>query len=240
MHRWAAAILCGIVSAGASAAQAQSFDGPSFYLEAASDERRRGLSWSEGDPIVRGGLSLPVTHDLTLDTNISTLSDGKRHGDAAVVIDLRAAYARQIGAWRLAAEGSYHAFPGASGQGYGELGLTGGILLGPASLDLLAQYAPRQAAIGGDNLYLGAKLGVGIPGTPLTLSGHAGHSSGDTRNAIRAARLRPNGSYWDHGVALNYHKGLWTAGLGYANSSIDRAADRHAGATVIGRFGIAF
>jgi hypothetical protein len=223
-----------------AAAHAQSFNGPSFFLEAATDERRRGLSWSDGDAVVRGGLSLPVAYDVTLDANISSLDEGGRQGGADAVIDLTAAYSRQVGAWRLSAEGSYHIFPGASGHGYAELGVAGGFMLGPASLDLLARYAPRQTSIGGDNLYLGTALGVGIAGTPFTLSGNVGRSSGDTRNLLRAARLRPDGTYWDHGVALDYRKGLWTAGLRYANSSIDGAAARHAGATVIGRVGISF
>ncbi len=33
---------------------------PTVTLEAASDERRRGLSWSGGDPLLRGTVSAPA------------------------------------------------------------------------------------------------------------------------------------------------------------------------------------
>ena len=124
------------------------------------------------------------------------------------------------------------------GWGYGEMGAIAGFSLGPASLDLGARYAPRQSGIGGDNLYLSSGAAVGIPGTPLTVSGHVGRSSGDTRDPLRAARLRPAGDYWDHGVALDWYRGRWSAGLRYADSDIDAPDSAHAGATLIARVGL--
>nr|WP_300116968.1 TorF family putative porin [Sphingobium sp.] len=223
-------------------AAAQYAAGPTITLEAASDERRRGLSWSDGDPVVRGSVSVPVAPGLSLDGAATTLWGSDRHGGADAVLDLGGTYARQLGGLRLTAEGRYHIFPGADdsgeGWGYGEMGAIAGFSLGPASLDLGARYAPRQSGIGGDNLYLSSSAAVGIPGTPLTLSGHVGRSSGDTRNPIRAARLRPAGDYWDHGVALDWYRGRWSAGLRYADSDIDAPDTAHAGATLIARVGL--
>lgn len=236
----AAAILASIAWLSAAApAFSQMQDGPSLTLEAASDERRRGLSWSDGAPVVRASVSAPVTSELSLDATAVTLWGSNRHGGADAVVDARASYVRQLGGWRLSAEATYHLFPGTSNQGYAELGAATGFQLGPASIDLFTRYAPDQGAIGGDNLYIATALAVGIPGTPLTVSGHVGRSSGDADAPLHAARLRPDGRYWDHGVAVEYRKDRWSAGLRYNDSSVGNGV-AHAGATLIGSVGVTF
>ncbi len=236
----APALACIASLGGTAPAVAQLDTGPSVSLEPASDERRRGLSWSDGEPVVRAVATIPVTQQLAVEATAVSLWGSSRHGGAGAVVDVQASYARQLGGWRLSADATYRLFPGASGQDYVELGTAAGFLIGPATIDLFARYAPRQRAIGGDNLYVGVAPSFGIPGTPLTLSGHVGRSSGAVSDPLRVQRLRPDGQYWDHGVALDYRKGRWLAGLRYANSSIDRDAADHAGATVIGRVGIEF
>lgn len=235
--RWA---LAGAIAASASGgpAFAQYTGGVSATLEAASDERRRGLSWSDGEPAVRGTLSVPVIEGLNFEGTAVSLGGSDRHGGADAVVDLGAAFTRQVDGWRLSADARYHLFPGASHLGYGELGAGAGFLIGPASVDLWANYAPRQSSVGGDNLYLSASASVGVPGTPLTVSARIGRSSGDVRNPGGAARLRPDGAYWDHGVGVDYLKRRWFAGLRYASSSIDGPGNRHAGASLIARVGL--
>jgi len=235
---WAALACCVLAATSAAPAHAQYASGLSATVEVASDERRRGISWSDGDPVLRGTASLPVTDGLNLDAAAISLWGSHRHGGADAVADLGATYARQIGGWRLSAEGRYHLFPGASHRGYGELGAGAGFLIGPASIDLAANYAPKQSSIGGDNLYLAASAAVGVPGTPLTLSARVGRSSGDADDPARAARLRPDGAYWDHGVSIDYLQGRWFAGLRYANSDIDGPGSAHTGASLIARFGL--
>lgn len=227
-----------MLAATSSPALAQYADRFSATAEVASDERRRGLSWSDGAPIVRGTIVIQATEGLSFDAAATSLWDS-RHRGADAVVNLGTSYARQLGAWRLSARGIYHLFPGASGQGYGEVGAGAGYLIGPANIDVNASYAPRQSSIGGDNLYLSASASAGIPGTPFTVSAHIGRSSGRTRDVGDAGRLRPDGTYWDHGVSIDYLKRQWFAGVRYANSSIDNRA-HHSGATLIGRAGIAF
>ncbi|WP_366941022.1 TorF family putative porin [Sphingobium sp.] len=235
---WLGALL---LAGHAHAGTAQSPSAITATVETASDERRRGLSWSDGDPVLRGTLSVPVADGLSLDGTATTLWGSDRHGGADAVLDVGATYARQLGGFRLSAEGRYHLFPGADHAfghwGYGEVGAIAGFLLGPASVDLAARYAPRQSSIGGDNLYVSASSAIAIPGTPLTLSGHVGRSSGDVRDPLRATRLRPDGNYWDHGVALDWYRGRWSAGLRYADTDIDAPNSAHAGASLIARIG---
>ncbi len=226
------------LAANASPALAQYADPISGTIEVASDERRRGLSWSDGEPVVRGSVAVQATSDLSFDATATSLWQSDRHGGADAVVDLGTSFTQQLGAWRLSARGVYHLFPGASGQGYGEVGAGAAFLIGPANIDLNANYAPKQGSIGGDNLYLSASASAGVPGTPLTVSAHIGRSSGSVRDEDGAARLRPSGTYWDHGVSIDYLQRRWFAGLRYANSSIDGA--RHSGASLIGRAGISF
>lgn len=233
------ALACALLGcASTSPALAQYAGDVSATVEVASDERRRGLSWSDGDPVMRGMLSVPVSRGLSLDGTFVSLWDSRRHKGADGVVDLDATYVRQVGGWRMAASAGYHLFPGASDQDYGEVGLGAGFMIGPASIDVNGRYAPRQLSIGGDNLYLSASAAVGVPGTPLTVSARIGQSSGHARDPLRAARLRPQGRYWDHGVSVDYLKGRWFAGLRYANSSIDGPDRRHAGASLVGRAGL--
>lgn len=220
-------------------AAAQFAAGPSVTLEVASDERRRGLSWSDGDPVLRAGLSAPVADGLSLDATAVTLRGSRRHGGADAVIDLGPTFVRQVGGgWRLSAQGRYHLFPGASHQGYGEVGAGAGFLIGPASLDLFAGYAPRQSAIGGDNLHVSATAAAGIPGTPFTVSARVGRSSGDSDDPLRAARLRPASAYWDHGFGIDYLSGRWSAGLRYADTDIAPGTADHAGARLVATLGL--
>ena len=85
----------------AHAATAQSLSSITATLEAASDERRRGLSWSDGDPVLRGSVSVPVADGLSLDGTATTLWGSNRHGGADAVLDLGATYARDLGGFRL-------------------------------------------------------------------------------------------------------------------------------------------
>lgn len=235
------ALVAAMISvASATPALAQYASGVSGSIEVASDERRRGLSWSEGDPVVRGTISAPVADGLSLDATAVTLWGSDRHGNADAVIDVGPTFVRQVGGWRLSGEARYHLFPGASGQGYGELGAGAGFLIGPASIDLFASYAPSQSAIGGDNLYLSASAMAGVPGTPFTLSARIGRSSGQVSDPSRAARLRPDGAYWDYGIGVDYLKERWTAGLRFADSNIAGPGSRHAGASLIGRLALVF
>jgi hypothetical protein len=207
-------------------------------LEAASDERRRGLGWSEGAPVLRATLSIPIASGLSLDGASTSLWDSARHGGADGVIDIGPNWSRQFGDWRLTVQGRYHLFPGSTDQDYGEIGAQANLLVGPASIDIATHYAPRQSAIGGDNLYLSLAAATAISGTPFTLSGHIGRSSGHLRDPIAAARLRPDGTYWDHGVSLDWYRGRWFAGMDYVGSRIDATAGAHNGSRLIARIGI--
>lgn len=237
-----ASLLAGAVAlAGvAQEVQAQSFGGPDLSVGVTSDDRRRGLSWSGGKAALDAALYVPLGDAVTLGAKAATLRGSRRHGGADAGIDLSAGYRTDSGPWQLSAGVVGHIFPGEGRLDYAEIEADAGYLIGPAQLGLHASYAPPQGAIGGDNLYLGAGADVAVPGTPFTLIGGLGRSSGSVDNAVRAMRLRPGGAYWDYRLGVEHVRGPLAAGLRYTDTSIGAVpagapyVDRHHGARVTG------
>jgi hypothetical protein len=209
---------------GSTGAAAQSA-GPVFALEATSDLRARGLSWSDGRAAARAFADLPVVGGFTVSATAASLRGSARHGGADLGLDLGAGWRTDRGPWRLSAGATGHVFAGRSRLNYAEGEGAVSYLIGPATIGLAAAYAPRQAAIGGDNLHLGLTLDLGIPGTPFTLDGGVGHSLGDAagRHPERAARLRPDGDYWDYRFGVTYVRGRHAFGLRLTGTLIDGA-----------------
>jgi uncharacterized protein (TIGR02001 family) len=201
--RHAAPVLAALsfVGVAAPAIAQSSIDG---RVEVTTDDRRRGISWSDGKPTAAAGLTLGLPAGFDIGARVSGTRRDPRHGGADVVIDPTLGYRRDLGGgFRLDAFAQGHVFAGGlGGLSYGEGGVDVGFLLGPAELIGEARYAPDQAAIGGDNLYLGARTRIGVPATPYTVTASIGRSSGSVDDLIRAARLRPDGRYanWSLGV----------------------------------------
>ncbi|HUD28531.1 MAG TPA: TorF family putative porin [Novosphingobium sp.] len=231
------ALACAALWAAPAAAQSA----PSVAFEAETDHRERGLSWSDGKAALSVAASVPVTYDLALDLDAVTLRESRRHGGADLGIAIGPRYTLRGGGWDVDAGVRGNLFVGRSGTSY--LELTGQVArtLGPAQLSIGAAFAPPQDAIGGSNLYLDAQLSAGVPGTPVTLYGGLGHTSGSTRDDPRAARLRPGGDYLDHHFGAEYAEASFAAGIRYTGTSIgtdevdpaSRWTDRHYGARVV-------
>lgn len=228
-----AAALCCV----ALPAQAQDA-APVVEVEATSDARVRGLSWSDGKPTLAASVWAPLGGGVEADARVTALRDSARHGGAEAGVDAALRYVAYTGGWRLSAGLAGHAFPGVRGLHYGEVEARAGYTLGPATVSAGAAYAPRQAAIGGDNLYLSASAQAGVPGTPLTLLAGLGHSSGSGDGRARARRLRPDGSYWDWRVGAEYVRAPFAVGARLTGTSVDdargRYVDRHTGTQASG------
>lgn len=228
----------------ATPAQAQKLSGG---IEAATDESRRGLSWSEGRIATSADLLVPVG-PLEASARVATVRDSVRHDGAEVVGDLELGAVTDLGPFRVRGHVTGHVFAGArSKMDYVELGGSGSYSLGPVQVNAGAVYAPDQSAIGGSNLYLYAGANAGVPMTPLSASASIGRSSGNTDDPIRAARLRPTGTYSDWRIGLEYNSFPITFGIDYVGTDIEnrpglsRFADaRHSGDRVIGRARISF
>lgn len=237
--------------AAALPARAQSeTEGSTLSVELTTDDRERGISWSDGDVSLRGTATIPLGgQGFSVTGSVATLNDSPRHGGAAVGIDLAASYAQYLGAVRLDGGVTGHFFPGSDrALSYLELGGGAGFALGPVQLDGFARYAPKQSAIGGDNFYIGAEGRMGIPVTPFTVIAGIGRSSGNVDNTLRAARLRPGGNYMDWRLGVEHVTGPLVIGVDYVDTDIsDRAivdspyADgRNADSRLLARVGLNF
>lgn len=197
-------------------------------VEAASDERRRGLSWSDGRATAGARLSVDAGPALRLEGTATALRGSRRHGGADAGFDLAGSWRGGSGPFRLDGAVLAHLFAGGTGRlGYAEAQAGLGTTLGPVDLDLSATYAPSQRAIGGDNLYLAAGLRAAVIGTPFTLVGGVGRSSGGGRNGDRenAVRLRPDGSYVDWRLGIQHARGPLEASLLYVGNNIGRVPE---------------
>ncbi|MYL98961.1 hypothetical protein GR702_14430 [Novosphingobium sp. FGD1] len=237
---------CGaILLATAWVAPAAAQSAPSISFEAETDHRERGLGWSDGKAALGIGATVPVTYDLALDMDAVTLRESARHGGADIGVGIAPRYSMQAAGWEFDVGVRGNLFIGRSGTSYVEV--TGQVsrTLGLAQLSVGAAFAPSQDAIGGSNLYVDARLSAGIPGTPLTLYGGVGHTSGSTKDGDpRSARLRPGGDYLDHHLGAEYAESSFAAGVRYSGTSIgasevDRSSpwtDRHYGSRLVAYF----
>jgi hypothetical protein len=205
------------VGSVAAGCQAAGLD-PTLSLSASTDERRRGLSWSDADPSVTARGTITPYEGFSLSAAGTSLRRSQRHGGATWLVDGSLGYRRSLGAVDLDAQLTYHGFTGASGLDYVEVGGGASTLIGPVQLEGFILYAPSQDAIGGDNLYIAGAASLAIVGTPLNLRAQIGRSSGSVDDPIRSQRLRPRGRYWDASLRLDHMRGPLRFSLGYSDS----------------------
>jgi uncharacterized protein (TIGR02001 family) len=150
-----------------------------------SDYRFRGVSLSAGDPAIQGGVTVTHESGLYVGTWSSSLSQTPVYGSQE--LDLFAGWSGEVASGLTLDAGLlYYVYPGGHvGDGnYWEpyASLTGAI--GPAKLKVGVAYDWTQMGLldnagrHDDNLYVYSNLDVGVPGTPLTLSGHLGYTDG--------------------------------------------------------------
>lgn len=236
MRRCAAAVLAAASLAAPAAAQR------SLGIEGATDERRRGLSWTGG----RATAAVDARASLgpaEVRGRVAALRGSERHAGADAVASLSAELRETVAGVELSGLAVAHLFAGASaGMDYVELGGAAAYALGPARAVAGLSYAPSQRSIGGDNLYLYLGLDTGVPGTPLTLVAEVGHTTGSETDPVRAQRLRPGGSYSSVRLSVERRQGPLTLALDYHDTDADRrsafgpfADARHIGSRLVGR-----
>lgn len=191
-------------------------------VEVATDEARRGISWSQG----RAALSADVAAEvgpLDASARVVTTRGSERHGDADAVADLTLGTRWELGSVQFRPAITAHLFNGARGDmDYLELSTSGSFTYGPVQVIGGAAFVPSQDAIGGNNLFLHAGANAGVPGTPFTVAVELGHSSGDTKDSVRAQRLRPTGDYTNWRLGVERRRGPFTLAVEYIGTDLKR------------------
>jgi uncharacterized protein (TIGR02001 family) len=236
----AATALAGAVVATPALAQETPTVTVTGSMTLASDYRFRGIGLSGGDPAIQGGLTLNTAPGVYVGTWASSLEDSPVYGE--IEVDFFAGWAGNITDGLGADVGvTYYAYPSKdTGAGpsdvwevYGKLKPT----IGPVGLTFGVFYSPDQDSLGGgDNLYLSADAGLGIPGTPITFSAHVGYTDG-------FLTYTPDGDAFDYslGASVTVLGGL---SIGVSYVGVDGpggpAWDGITDDTVVGTLGFAF
>jgi uncharacterized protein (TIGR02001 family) len=208
----------------------------------ASDYRFRGVSQSDREMAVQGGIT--VAHQSGFYAGVwgSNLAGWGTFGGANMELDLIGGYKVPIGRNATLDVGLiWYLYPGGAdktdfAEPYAKLTGTAG----PATLTAGVAYAPKQQAIGrwyatgadaaagtytdpgdkDDNLYLWGDAAVAVAGTPFTAKAHIGHSRGQDGLGPNATAVAPTGAYWDWSLGADATWRNLTLNVSYVGTDI--------------------
>ena len=215
----------------------------------ASDYRFRGVSQTNDEMAVQGGITVSHASGLYVGTWGSNLAGWGTFGGANMELDLIAGYKRKLGDNAALDLGvTWYVYPGGADKtDFAEpyVKLSGSA--GPLSLLAGVAYAPKQEALGrwynsgadaaagvynhpgakDDNLYLWGDAAARIEGTPFTAKAHLGYSDGNPGLGPNATSVAPTGKYWDWSIGVDTTWRNLTLGASYIDTDIN---DRDAAA----------
>lgn len=210
-----------------------------------TDYRFRGVSQTDREMAVQGGIT--VTHDsgFYVGTWASNLSGWGTFGGSNMELDLYGGYSKEVASGVTVDAGlTWYMYPGgADTTDFAEPYIKVSGDLGPASLLVGVAYAPKQKALGrvyydatayqdgipdnpgakSDNVYVWADAGVGVPTTPLTLKAHLGYSNGNSGLGPNGTSIAPTGDYLDWMLGADLAVGPLTLGVAYVDTDISRS-----------------
>lgn len=215
---------------------AQQIDGVtvSGNVAVTTDYRFRGVSMSQGDPAIQGGIDLTTDSGFYVGTWGSSIAGGGPYGE--MELDLYAGWTGEVSEGVTFDIGLlYYMYPTSDDIGgidvdtdYFEPYASIGTTLGPVGATLGVAYAWKQDSLGGDdNLYIYTDWNLGIPQTPLTLTAHLGYTDGVLAPPFVAGTADRTGLDWSIGLSATVLGGL-TAGVSYVGvegPSIDGFTD---------------
>ena len=211
----------------------------------ATDYRFRGVSQTDKEAAIQGGLTIAHSSGFYVGTWASNLSGWGTFGGSNMELDLIAGVELPVGEGTLDAGIVWYMYPGgADTTDFAELYASLSGTVGPLELTAGVAYAPSQEALGNvfpdaptslegdpvnpgdkeDNLYLSADAGLGISGTPITLSAHIGYSDGNPGVGPNGTTIAPTGTYFDRslGAEVTPIEGL-TISVAYIDTDITAA-----------------
>ena len=142
--------------------------------------RLRGISQTDNDAAIQGGLTVAHSSGFYVGTWASNLGGYGTFGGSNMELDAIAGISKTVGGVTLDGGAVYYLYPGTSGHDYFEVYGSASGKLGPVNAKLGTYWAPKQSNIGGHNIWVYTDLGLPVEGTPLTLKAHAGYSSGNS------------------------------------------------------------
>ncbi|MGN6268684.1 MAG: TorF family putative porin [Sphingomonas sp.] len=193
-----------------------------------SDYRFRGITQSDGDGAIQGTLNLTHSSGLYVGTFVSTIDDKvSLPGYGGAEVDLYGGYAKTLSnGIGFDAGLLYYLYPdGAKGVNtdFFEPYASVSYMIGPVSTKVGVNYAwsGQKGLIGkDDNTYVYGQAGVGIPGTPVTLTGHVGYTQGSLGYVNLNAG---DDNYLDWSLNAEAVGGPFKVGVTYSDTDVSSA-----------------
>ena len=237
-----AAVAAGITAPSAALAQDTEEAGPvtvSANVALTSDYRFRGVSLSNGDPAIQGGIDVGHDSGFYVGTWASSIAGGDAYGE--LELDLYGGWSGDVAEGVTVDVGLlYYLYPSeniGAEVNYFEPYASAAFTLGPAEATVGAAYAWDQDSLGGDNLYLYSDLGFSLPETPISLSAHLGYTDGVLAPPLLAGGLDDSGLDWSLGASVaSGPLELGIAYVGVEGPSIDGFTDDTIVATLSASF----
>ena len=184
----------------------------------ASQYRLRGISLSDEDIAVQGGITVAHSSGFYVGTWASNLGGFGTFGGSNMELDAIVGYSKTIDKTTLDGGLVWYFFPGTDGHQYTELYASVSHPIGPVKAKVGAYYAPKRKAIGdADNLYVYGDLALPIKDTPVTLKAHLGYTDGDSTLA------GPDGHYLDYSVGADVAWKNLTFNVSYVDTDMGGA-----------------
>ncbi|MEW4448673.1 TorF family putative porin [Qipengyuania sp. JC766] len=171
-----------------------------------SDYRFRGVSLSNGDPAIQGGIDVAHESGIYVGTWASSIEGGPSFGE--MELDLYAGWSGDV------ADGVgldvgilYYLYPTENidaNVNYWEPYASISGSLGPAEAELGIAYAWDQDSLGGDNLYVYTDFSTGVPNTPISLNAHIGYTDGVLAPPILAGTTDDTGFDYSIGASATF------------------------------------
>lgn len=166
--------------AAPAAAEAEPFLKVTGNVAIVSDYRFRGVSLSDKDWALQGALrvdSKPGFYIATWASSIEALVDADL-GTSEMELDIYGGWTGNFNGFKPDVGLYAYLYPGTDGLDYFEVYGAMGYDIGPVATVVGMNYAPNQGNYGGDNIYVYGQASMGIPGTPITLTGRLGYDDG--------------------------------------------------------------
>lgn len=228
------------------AAQAKEESAPSAITVSgsatvASDYRFRGVSQSDEDMAIQGGLSVSHASGFYVGTWASNLSGWGTFGGSNMELDLIAGYKGKLSDNAMLDVGlTWYMYPGgADDTDFAEPYVKVSGTAGPATLIAGIAYSPRQYALANvsnalnsrgqkqDNLYLWSDGALTIASTPLTAKAHIGYSDGNPGLGPNGTSVAPTGTYWDWSIGMDATWRNLTFNVSYVDTDISHGDAAH-------------
>ena len=247
MHSLRFAAAAGLLTGLATPAVAQDTAPPSAVtvsgsVTLATDYRLRGVSQSDKNGAIQGGLTIAHDSGFYVGAWGSNLAGWGTFGGSNMELDLIGGYKHKLADNATLDVGlTWYVYPGGAdktdfAEPYAKLTGTAG----PATLTAGVAYAPKQEAIGkwyatgadaargvytrpgakDDNLYLWGDGALPVTGSPITAKAHIGHSWGQDGLGPNATAVTPTGAYWDWSLGADATYRNLTLNVSYVDTDI--------------------